>query len=173
MNASKDNVVNWEYVASFVITFPDDGGEGACDVYVRIGETDGVWFISTCDDAGGSDDADDTAYESRDEAEAAAEAYAAERDEGDGESAEDYLRAADEAAAGEPDPDGDWCMYWETPLDDAGPRERYKTRSQAEAAAKIANATLRAANPGWNLRIFCGFSVRSLVDGVWTESDED
>jgi hypothetical protein len=167
--ASKSDVMSWESVASFVSTFPSDDGEGACDVDVQIGETDGVWFIRTTDDAGGSDDADDTAYESRDEAEAAAEALADDHDEGDGESAEDYRRAADEAAAGEPDADGQWCVYWETALDDAGPRERYTTQEQAEAAAKIANAGLHAHNPGGNL--LCGFSVRASVDGVWTESE--
>lgn len=171
-NASKSDVMSWESVASFVATFPSDDGEGATDVSVEIGETDGVWFLRTRDDAGGSDDADDTAYETRDEAIAAAEALAEEMDEGDGApDAEAYLRAADEADAGEPDADGEWCVYWETALDDAGPRARYATQEQAEAAAKIANADLRAHNPGGNL--LCGFSVRALVDGEWTEIESE
>lgn len=169
-NASKSDVMSWESVASYVSTFPSDDGEGACDVDVQIGETNGVWFVRTRDDAGGSDEADDNTYDSREDADAAAEALADELGEGlAGEDSEGYLRRADETAAGEPDADGEWCVYWETALDDAGPRERYTTQEQAEAAAKIANADLRAHNPGGNL--LCGFSVRSLVDGVWTESE--
>ena len=165
---SKDEVGEWESVAYFVATFPDGDGEGACDVSVEIGESDGVWFVRTRDDAGGEDDADDSAYETRDEAVAAAEEFAEEHDESDGASdAESYLLAAAEAQAGEPDPDGAWCVYWETALDDFGPRSRYATQEQAEAAAEIANADLRAANPGGNL--LCGFSVRALVDGEWTD----
>lgn len=148
---------------------PADGssGHGSCDHPSHPGST--VWFIRTRDDAGGDDDADDTQYATEDVAREAAEAYASEHDEGNGEDAESHLRAADEATAGEPDADGEWCMYWETALDDAGPRTRYATEEQAQAAAKIANIDLRAANPGGNL--LCGFSVRSLVDGDWVESE--
>lgn len=170
--ADKSDVGSWESVASYVSTFPSDDGEGACDVEVQIGETNGVWLVRTQDDAGGSDDADDTEYATRDEAESAAEEFAANADEGNGnDDAEGYLRRADETAAGEPAADGEWCVYWETALDDAGPRERYTTQEQAEAAAKIANDDLRAHNPGGNL--LCGFSVRSLVDGEWVETDSE
>jgi len=164
--AEKSGVLSWETVATFVATYPSDDGEDACDVEVQIGESDGAWFVRTRDDAGGSDDADDTAYADRDAAETAAEEFAAERDESDGyEDAESYMRTRTEAAA-EPDPAGVWCVYWETALDDAGPRERYATEAQATAATKIANHDLSAANPGGNL--LCGFEVRELVDGVWT-----
>jgi len=168
-NASKSDVVSWETVTSFVANFPSDDGEGACDVSVQIGEHSGAWFVRTSDDAGGDDDADDTAHADRAAAEAAAEAFAEEHDEGEGSDAEGFLRRATEAAAGDPDSDGPWCVYWETALDDAGPRDRYATEEQAEAAAKIANVDLCAHNPGGNL--LCGFTVRALVNGIWTESE--
>lgn len=170
LGATKDSVDRWESIASYVATFPADDGEGAADVNVQIGEAAGVWFMRTNDDAGGSDEADDTAYDTREAAEAAAEAFAAEHDEGDGEEdAEGYLRARDEAAAGEPDPTGEWCVYWATALDDAGPRERYETAEQARAATRIANKDLRARHPG---NLLCGYEVRQLVDGEWSNLSE-
>jgi len=91
--ANKSDVTSWESVASFVSTFPSDDGEGACDVDVQIGEAGGLWFVRTRDDAGGSDDAENTAHATREDAEAAADALATECNEAaEGESAEDYLR---------------------------------------------------------------------------------
>lgn len=55
-------------------------GDGAASVVERV-----IWFVRTRDDGGGSDEADDTAYETRDEAAAAAEALAAGLDESDSE----------------------------------------------------------------------------------------
>lgn len=46
-------------------------GDGAASVDERI-----IWFVRAALDDAGTDDADDTAYETRDEAEAAAEALA-------------------------------------------------------------------------------------------------
>lgn len=145
------------------------GSDGAASVCERE-----VWFVRTQDDAGGSDEADDTEYATREEAVSAAEGIAWENDEGLGmpgdEDAEGYLRRRDEAAAGQPDPEGKWCVYWETSLDDAGPRTRYATEEQANAAAKIANEELHKRNPGGNL--LCGFSVRALVEGEWVADRE-
>jgi len=167
VSLGKDDVSRWETVATYVSTYPSDDGEGACDVEVQIGETGGVWFVRSRDDAGGSDEADDTMYSTEDDAYEAAESLAAEQDESDGaDNAEEYLRKATESRAGEPDTDGSWCVYWETALDDAGPRARYATRAQAEAAASLANDGLSKHNPGGNL--LCGFEVRELVDGTWT-----
>ena len=169
----KSDVMSWESVASFVATFPDGEGEGATDVSVQIGESEGegAWFVRTSDDAGGSDDADDTAYTTRDAAAVAAEELAEKMDEGDGApDAESYLRAADEADADAgADADGEWCVFFETALDDFGPRTRYATRDAAAAAARVANADLRAHNPGGSL--LCSFSVR-VLDGEWTEVED-
>lgn len=85
LNPSKSAVDDWETVANYVATFPADEGEGACDVEVQVGYAHGAWFARTTDDAGGSDDAPDTAYATRDEAVTAAEEFAAAHDEGDGE----------------------------------------------------------------------------------------
>ena len=64
----KSDVSDWETVASFVTTFPDGDSTGACDTEVQIGRSGGGWYLQTKDDAGGSDDCDDTAYETEDEA---------------------------------------------------------------------------------------------------------
>lgn len=173
LGIDKSNVVSWETVATFVATFfPDCAERDACDVKVQIGEAHGVWFVRTEDDAGGDDDADDTAYDSREEAAEAADAYAAQHDEGNGdENAEEYLRRCDEEAAGEPDPNGTWCVYWRSAIkEDEGPRERYATKEQAEAAVKIASRDLKERNAGGNL--LCGFYVRQLVEGEWVQDDD-
>lgn len=161
------SVSSWSTVASYVSTFPADGGEGACDVDVQVGSVAGVWYLRTRDDAGGSDECGDESYSTEAEAEAAAEEFARDHDESDetDASAEEYLTRRLKGRAGESDPDGEWCVYWETALDDSGPRERYETEEQAEAAAQLAQAGLRANNPGGNL--LCGYSVRHLVDGEW------
>ena len=130
-----------------------------------------VWYIRTEDDAGGSDEAEDNEYVSEELATVFAEEFAAECDDGDGtENAEEYLARKTRERAGEPSATGEYCMYWETSLDDSGPSERYETAEQAEAAANLANDGLRAANPGGNL--LCGFAVRQLVDGEWVQIEE-
>jgi hypothetical protein len=174
---SKDDA-QWEpeATASCVTTYPTDDGEGACDVLVLVGSSGlGVgqrWFVRTSDDAGGSDEADDTAYATRKEAVEAAEELADRLGEGGpGEDAEDYLARKLTETAGEPVADGEWCVYWETSLNDAGPRERYDSEDAATAAAEIANKALHAANPGGNL--LCGFEVRKIVDGEWVREIVD
>lgn len=168
----KADVTRWETVASYVATFPSDGEEGACDVEVQIGEAQGVWFVRTSDDAGGSDDAPDTGYASRVEAANAAEAFAANAQEAEeGEDAGDYLRRQKEEQRGKEDPDGEWCSYWTSAIrEDEGPRARYATEEQAVAAVAIANEELRARNPG---SLLCAFEVRHLVDGEWVGIDAE
>jgi len=170
--ASKDDVSTWETVDAYVQTFPSDGADGACDVEVQIGEANGLWFLRTRDDAGGSDDATADTYGTQEDAEAAATAFAAERHEGeDGESAEAYLDRKTAERAGEPDPSGEWACYWTTALDgESRVEDRYATREQAEAAADVADKALRAANPG---HLLCGYGVRQLVDGEWVAIDEE
>lgn len=166
---SKQEVFRWETVAGYVATFPSDEGEGACDVEVQVGsDPDGSWYVRTRDDAGGSDDADDTAYTSRDKAAAAAEEFAAAADESDGDSAETYLTLQLERRAGQPDPEGLWCVYWNSVGPDSGSRERYKTQDAATAATELANAELKARHPG---NLLCSYEVRELVNGLWVGSE--
>lgn len=171
---AKTDVRRWETETSFVATFPTNDGEGACDVLVLVGaDPDGQWYVRTRDDAGGEDDADDTAYPSREAAEAAAEALAEAADAADGRGAEDYLAAARaeaaEAAETEADPRGEFAVYWDTALDDAGPRRRYLSADAAAAVAAAWNADLAAAHPGG---LLCGFEVRRMVDGRWERADD-
>lgn len=160
---------DWETgpVASYVA----DCGDCLVDVRVQIGQApDGLWYIRTDDDGGGSDDAPDTAFATRDEAEAAAEAFASERNDAlDGEDADDMRRRQLTEAAGSPDPDGEWCVYWSTSLEDDGPRARYATQEAAEAAAELAQAELERRHPGG--RMLCGYEVRCLVDGQWVTEE--
>lgn len=168
----KDDVRSWETVATYVHTYPDGNSDGACDVEVQIGEAGGSWYLHTRDDAGGADEAGDTAYATEDAARAAAEAYADERHEAQtGEDAEGYLARRLSERAGEPDPDGEWGCYWSTVGDGSEVRERYESREQAEAAVESANEQLHAANPGGQL--LCGYEVRRLVDGRWIEPEQE
>lgn len=178
-SAKPDSESDYEAVASYVSTFPDDQhptGEGAADVTVGVASAGEGWrerwYVRTWDDAGGSDEADDTAYETEAEAIAAAEELAAAMDEGDGTAdAEDYSARKLTEAAGEPDPRGEWCVWWGTVGDDAHVVARYATGEAAIAAAAIANEKLHAQHPGGHL--LCGHEVRCLVDGQWVEADED
>jgi hypothetical protein len=170
----KSNVADWETVATYVSTFPDGDTNGACDVEVQIGRSGGGWYLQSKDDAGGSDDCDDTAYETEEAARAAAEEYASENHEGEeGEDAEKYLVRQLEEAAGDPCDDGEYCVYWTTAGDDEYVVARYETSEQAEAAAEIKNKALHEHNPG---QLLCGFEARQLtsVDGhmQWVAIEE-
>lgn len=77
----KSRVLSWETVDTYTATFPDGMSEGSCTVEVQIGQDSGAWFLRTRDDTGGSDDADDTAHDSREDAAKAAAAFAVEHDE--------------------------------------------------------------------------------------------
>lgn len=161
LDPSKSDVDDdWETVATYVATFEaDDDSEGACDVEVQVGMAHGAWFIRTTDDGGGSDEAPDTAYATRDEAVTAAEEFAEAHDECDGRTAEDYLHKKLVDTAGKPDPKGEWCVYWEA-AGDKSVVDRYPNEAAAIAAAELANQQLHAANPGG--RLLCGYSVRRL-----------
>jgi hypothetical protein len=168
----KETVEQWDTEATYVATFPGDPHDGACDVEVQVGQgDDGQWYLRTTDDAGGSDDASDDGYDSEDAARSAASAFASERHEAEtDEDAEQYLRRQTEERADEPDDDGEWCIYWATSLEDSGPRARYATREQAEAAAEIANDDLRQAHRG---HLLCGYEVRRLVADEWRRIETD
>lgn len=172
---AKSDVTSWATVATYVSTYPSDDGDGACDVEVQIGEAGGRWYLRTADDAGGSDDADDTAYDSREAAETAAAEFAAAGDEGDGnETAEGYLTRQAEIRVGDEDPSGEWSCYWSTVGDGSHVEARYATAEQAQAAAAIANDKFHAANPsGGGVTLLCGYEVRQLVDGEWVASDDE
>jgi len=165
----KSDVYDWETVATYVATFDADDGEGACDVEVQVGTAQGAWFLRTKDDGGGSDEAPETAFATRDEAVTAAEEFAEEHDECDGMTAEDYRHKKLVSAAGKPDPKGKWCVYWETVGDDAHVVDRYPTEDAARAAAEIASGELEEKHPGG--RLLCGYSVRQLVAGEWCSSE--
>jgi len=66
------------------------------------------------------------------------------------------------------DPDGEYCVYWETVGDDAGPLHRYATQEEAEEMCEVYSRHFRAANPsGGGVTMLCGHSVRQLIDGRW------
>lgn len=151
----KSRVRSWETVDSYNSQFPG----GSCETLVQIGSDSGAWFLRTRDDAGGSDDCDDTAHDSREVAETAAKAFALANDEPD-----------DAVIPPTPDPRGGWCCYWSTVGSESGPRGRYTTEDDAQTAVEIANEALHAANPGGQL--LCGFEVRQFVDGEWISQEE-
>lgn len=163
----KHLVHDWESVATYVATYSENDGLGAANVEVCIGEdSDGEWHLHTRDDAGGDDEAPSTSYATRADAVVAAEALAAELDEGDGEDADEYLRRQLADQAGEPCTDGEWACYWDSACtEDCGPRRRYESQEAAQAAVDLANEELAVHNPGGNL--LCAFEVRQLVDGEW------
>lgn len=164
MDMTKHDVYRWESVAAYVVTFPTGDGLGACDVTVSIGQAgEGVWYVRTSDDAGGSDDGPDSPFASEAAARAAAEALADERDEYSDGDAQDWETAQLEATA-EEDVDGEWCVYWETVGDDPHVVSRHPSREAAEAAAKLADRALRQTHRG---HLLCGYSVRELIDGQW------
>ncbi len=122
-------------------------------------------------DAGGSDDAPDTAYETRAAAEAAAEEFAAAHDEGDGEQdAEAYLEARLAEVAGAPDPAGEWCVYWATVGDRCHVVDRYATEAAARAACDLADQALARHYPGGSL--LCGHQVRRLFGDQWQQPEQ-
>ena len=89
---TKEEVLDWAHGASYVQEFENGDDIGACDVAVEIGQARGAFFIRTKDEAGGWDEADDTAYASREEAVEAAEEWATSHSDAlSGEDAEDYL----------------------------------------------------------------------------------
>lgn len=167
---SKDDAHGWEPVSSYVSTYPEGDDTGACDVAIEVGRLGRRFVLRTTDEAGGSDDLDDTEYDSRESAVAAAESEALERtDAAPWEDAESYLTRLRHQRAGEPIADGVYCVYWESSLEDSGPRERYATREQAESAASIAQDALESSHPG---DLLCGYSVRALVGGEWVSLED-
>jgi hypothetical protein len=173
--AHKDDVIDWETVTTYGATFPSDDGTGACDVEIQTGQSDGIWFVRTRDDAGGSDEADDVQYATEADARTAAQTLAEALDDCDGQSAEEYLTAKLEARAKDGvDPAGDYALYWETALEDAGERTRYCTYAAAQAAAALAQAQFQRRHPSsGGTTYLCGYSVRRLVAGAWVQVDED
>lgn len=104
LDADKNNVRQWETVATYVDTFSDDSelGEGAVDVEVQVGHCGSAWFVRTRDDMGDIDDAPNDVYDSREAAVAAAKEFAAWHNVAEeGEDAEGYLwrRRAEKAEA--------------------------------------------------------------------------
>jgi hypothetical protein len=104
-------------------------------------------------------------YDTEDEAREEAERVASENNEAqDGEDALLTRTRLLTERAGEPDSEGEYCVYWETQCDDAHAVARYTTYSAAAAAAQLADDALRACHPG---PLLCGYGVRQLDDGEW------
>lgn len=158
---------NDDPVASYVACCYGDDGTAPGDCYTRIGQDEaGWWWVDDGDDA--ERGSDQGPYPTEPAARQAAIDLAEEQDEAQaGEDAGSMARRLLEERAGDPDPNGSYCVYWETALDDSGPRERYADQDAATAAAELANLDLHDANPGTEL--LCGFVVRELVDGEWSE----
>lgn len=165
-------------IAQYVATYENDGplGEGAVTVFVVV-STEGEgwrqrWYVHAIDADRVADEADDTAYETEAAAITAGEELAAARDQGNGdEGGEDYIARKMAEQAGEPDPAGEWCVWWSTVGDDSHCVERYPTFEAASAAAALANEQLHDTHPGGHL--LCGHEVRCLVDGDWVSTDDD
>lgn len=160
-----DRDKTYGYVAC---VYGDDGDQPG-DCYLRVGQDEaGRWWIDDGDDDVRTDVRGPHVAEGQ--ARAAAAAAAKEQDESDGaDDAADLAERRLRERAGEPDPDGAWCVWWETVGDDSHPEERYATRDAAEAAAELAQQRLEQSHPGGGL--LCGYTVRRLADGRWVEAE--
>ena len=137
-----------------------DLGDGAASVHFVT-----EWWIEDGDDACRTDEYGP--YSSREEAIAEAERMAAEQDEAEpGEDADDMRRRQLKETAGDPSPDGEYCVWWETAGDDSHVVDRYDSEEAADAAADLANEGLRSCHQG---RLLCRYTTRTLVDGGWVE----
>ena len=149
-DSAKESICSWDCAATFGATFPDGDGTGAADVEVCVAECNGYWYLSTRDDAGGSDDCDATPYGSEKEAREAARDYAEEHDECDALSAKDWLvhEKTNKIEAGKSD-DGEWVLAHKdgSRWDD----DRYSDKDAAETAIDAWYEAVQSANPGTNI----------------------
>lgn len=162
------DVCRWEYADAYVVV----GGDGQpCDCYTRIGaHPAGVWYVDDGDD----DTRTDThgPYLSEEAAEEASRRTASEQHEGlAGEDAEDMQHRLLVERAGEPDPEGQYCVYWWTVGEDEKVVDRYPTADAAEAAAEIAQIALEVKHPGGGL--LCGYEARLLCEESRGQDDEE
>lgn len=67
--------------------------------------------------------------------------------------------------------DGEYCVYWRSTDEHNGPRGRYATREEAEAVARHSQRKFEGYHPGGSA--LCGFEVRVLVDGEWSEIEDE
>lgn len=71
------------------------------------------------------------------------------------------------------DPDGEYCVYWDTVLEDARPLKRYSTLEDAIAVRDQLDREFRQSNPsGGTTTYLCGYGVRQLIDGDWCAIEE-
>jgi hypothetical protein len=154
-----------EYVCFYVSAVYGATGDEPGDCYVRVGEDElGLWWIDDGDAAVRQDI--EGPFNTEAEACNAAEELVSERHEGEpGEDAEAVTTRLLEEAAGEPDANGEWSLYWETVGDDSCIVERYGSEGAALAAAALAQNQLEIKNPGGNR--LCSYGVRQLIDGEW------
>jgi hypothetical protein len=108
-------------------------------------------------------------YDSEQAASEAAEQAASENDESAvGEDADAMRTRLLTERAGDPDPEGEYCVYWETCGDDEHVVARYATADAADAAATLGDDSLRSRHSG---QLLCGYDVRRLIDGEWVRDD--
>ena len=69
----------------------------------------------------------------------------------------------------ESDPEGEWACYWDTVGDDAHVISRHATRESAEQAV----AAHDWPRPGDRTAYLCGYVVRQLVGGEWTQPEQE
>lgn len=86
---------------------------------------------------------------------------------------EDDIPAVPEPASADetiqPDPDGEYCVFWHTVFDESGNEDRYATQEDAEAVAAERDREFAAAHPGQKIR---GYGVRQLVNGEWVTIED-
>jgi hypothetical protein len=68
------------------------------------------------------------------------------------------------------DPEGEWCVYWDTVGDDAHVVARYATEGDAQAVCDERARALKASQPG---DLLCGYEVRCLVDSEWVRPESE
>jgi hypothetical protein len=162
--------VDWGDEYAYVMCVYGSEGDEPGDCRVRVGEDElGLWWIEDGDDAVDCDMRGP--YNTEELAKEAAEEWASEQNEAlAGEDADDMRDRLLAERAGEPDADGEWCVYWETALDDEHVVARYATRDAAEAAAEKSNTELARSNPG---PLLCSYGVRVLEDDEWVAIDDE
>lgn len=166
---SYSDVTEWETTHSYVACLYGTDGDQPGDCEVQIGKTPcGAWYVRHGDD--GCKEEYAGPFATRVEAEASAKECADENNEAvPGEDADDMRQRLLAEAAGEPDPNGEYCVYWSTVGEDEHVVERYATQEAASAATELHNIQLHARHSG---RLLCGYEVRTLVNGEWIGVDE-
>lgn len=167
---AKENVTRWETATTYTATFNSATSIGACTVEVQVGTDSNAWYIRTTDDAGGSDECDDTAYETLTAACIAANEYAKEHDE----MSDNNSSAITQQIEAGKDPKGQFALIssqdhtrWDF--------DRYSDADTATLAVGQWYAAMQATNPGTRLSwqaMDCPI-VGKLINKTWVPVEED